>query len=130
MEKISIARRHRENKATLFPIETDHSESHQELATNTFQLPFLASLISEEANTIQKEKKIFMVEITSGLEKPLKLTVSVQGLNSALPAEEVVTVIEAASILHVSKNTIYRHLQQGNLHGLRIGKQWRVLLTP
>ena len=82
MEKISIARRHRENKATLFPIKTDPPESHQESATETFQLPLLASLITEEANTIQKEKKRFMVEITSGLEKPLKLTVSIQPLNS------------------------------------------------
>ncbi len=129
MEKISIARRHRENQAALFPIKTDPPESHQESATETFQLPLLASLITEEANTIQKEKKRFMVEITSGLEKPLKLTVSIQLLDSVLPAKELVTVMEAARILHVSKNTLYRQLQQGNLPGLRVGRQWRVLLT-
>ena len=135
MEKISIARRHRENQAAPFPIKTDPPESHQESATKTFQLPLLASLITEEANTIeantiQKETKKFMVEITSGLEKPLKLNVSIQPLNSALPAKEFVTVIEAARVLHISKNTLYRQLQQGNLPGLKVGKQWRVLLTP
>ena len=40
MEKISIARRHRENKETLFPIETDHFESHQEMPTKSFQRIF------------------------------------------------------------------------------------------
>ena len=130
MEKISIARRHRENKATLFPIETDPPESFQESASKTFQLPLLASLITEEANTIQKEKKKFMVEITSGLEKSLKMTVSIQPLDSESPAKELVTVMEAARILRVSQNTLYRHLQQGSLPGLKVGKQWRVFLTP
>jgi len=127
MEKISIARRHRENKATLFPVEADHPVSHKESA---FQLPPLASLIAGEANTIQKEKKRFMVEITSGLDKPLKLTVSIQPLSTELPAKELVTIMEAARVLHVSKHTLYRQLQQGNLPGVKVGKQWRVLLTP
>ncbi|MEW5802301.1 MAG: helix-turn-helix domain-containing protein [bacterium] len=131
MEKISIARRHRENKAQLFPVKIDPPrDPSQESANMAFQLPLLESLITEEANTIQRESKQFVVEITSGLNRPLKVTVSVQPLISGTLAREFFTVPEAARILHVSKKTLYRQLQKGNLAGLRVGKQWRVLLTP
>ena len=129
MEKISIARRRPEKQATLFPVKTDCPELSQESISTAFSLPLLESLIVEEANTCQNEIKKFIVEITSGLEKPIKMTVSIQSLNSAPSKKEFYTVAEAVKILSISKKTLYRQLQQGNLSGLKVGKQWRVLLA-
>lgn len=145
MEKISIARRRKENQRPLFPIKTDnsshpqscpdhtpsypdHTKSYPEpdVVNTSIPLPFLKSMISEEANAIQTGKKQFTVEIIDGLEKPVKMIVSVQTSGQ----KGFFNVKEAARILHVSENTLYRQLQQGNLPGLKIGRQWRVLLAP
>ncbi len=36
------------------------------------------------------------------------------------------TAAEAMDILGVGKNTIYRLLNSGQLHGIRIGRTWRI----
>lgn len=38
----------------------------------------------------------------------------------------VLTPAEAMDILGVGKNTIYRLLNSGELHGVRIGRSWRI----
>ncbi|MEW6379841.1 MAG: helix-turn-helix domain-containing protein [bacterium] len=142
MEKISIARRRQERQATLIPIKTDHREPALELAgpklsETPVPLSLLESLINEEVITPEKEivtpekrKRKFTVEITSGLERPLKMVVAIQPLDSDLPPKEFLTVKEASAILRISEHTLYRQLHQGTLSGLKIGRQWRVILTP
>ncbi len=38
----------------------------------------------------------------------------------------VLTPAEAMDILGVGKNTMYRLLNSGELHGVRIGRSWRI----
>lgn len=38
----------------------------------------------------------------------------------------VLTPAEAMDILGVGKNTIYRLLNSGELHGVRVGRSWRI----
>lgn len=38
----------------------------------------------------------------------------------------VLTPAEAMDILGVGKNTIYRLLNSGELHGVRVGRNWRI----
>lgn len=38
----------------------------------------------------------------------------------------VLTPAEAMDILGVGKNTMYRLLNSGELHGVRIGRRWRI----
>lgn len=135
MEKINIARRRQEYQATLIPLKADHREPALEMAgpqlsETLLPLSFLESLTDKEANTPEKRRKKFTVEITSGLEKPVQMIVAVQPLDSDLPQQKFLTVKEAAAILRISENTLYRQLHQGNLPGLRIGRQWRVVLIP
>ena len=39
---------------------------------------------------------------------------------------KVYTLEEVASILHVTKRTLYRYLKEGSLKAVRVGKYWRV----
>lgn len=41
----------------------------------------------------------------------------------------VLTPAEAMDILGVGKNTMYRLLNSGELHGVHIGRSWKVLLS-
>lgn len=38
----------------------------------------------------------------------------------------VLTAAEVMDILGVGKNTVYRLLKSGKLHGVRIGRSWRI----
>lgn len=38
----------------------------------------------------------------------------------------VLTAAEVMDILGVGKNTVYRLLNSGKLHGVRIGRSWRI----
>lgn len=40
----------------------------------------------------------------------------------------VLTPAEAMDILGVGKNTMYRLLNSGDLHGVRVGRSWRISL--
>lgn len=40
----------------------------------------------------------------------------------------VFTPAEAMDILGVGKNTIYRLLNSGELHGVRVGRSWRIAI--
>ena len=41
-------------------------------------------------------------------------------------APVTLTAAEAMDILGVGKNTMYRLLNSGQLHGVRIGRSWRI----
>ena len=41
-------------------------------------------------------------------------------------APVALTAAEAMDILGVGKNTMYRLLNSGQLHGVRIGRSWRI----
>jgi excisionase family DNA binding protein len=104
-----------------------------------YSLDSLLSFINEEGGLLELSKKQFSLEIVSGVEKPIKMLVSIQPLsgNSNSPYKRTnyeegyyLTPEEAAQTLKVSKNTIYRQLKEGSLRGLKIGCRWRVLLSP
>jgi excisionase family DNA binding protein len=40
--------------------------------------------------------------------------------------EQVLTVTEVAQRLRVNVKTVYRMLEKGRLHGVRVGRLWRV----
>lgn len=40
----------------------------------------------------------------------------------------VFTPAEAMDILGVGKNTMYRLLNSGDLHGVRVGRSWRIAI--
>ncbi|MCL6584784.1 MAG: helix-turn-helix domain-containing protein [bacterium] len=138
MEKISIARRRQEQRAPLFPISNDYTDylepAPQACAPSTglpdknLPLSLLEFLIAE-VNQPEKGKRKFAVEISSGLERPVKMAVLIQPLKD-WPRREFFTVKEASSILRLSEKTLYRQLHQGNLSGVKIGRQWRVILSP
>ena len=103
-----------------------------------YTLDSLISLINEEGGLLELGKKQFTLEIVSGVEKPIKMLVSIQpvdGKNNS-PNRNMdqetgyLTPEEAAQALKVSKNTIYRQLKEGSLKGLKIGCRWRVILNP
>ena len=146
MEKISIARRRLEKQKFPFSINPNfnlHTINSNTIESNNNTIKStkkpttlkvtsnsLVSLITEEVKLLQTGKRQFTVEIVSGLENPLKMVVSVQSFNSTSGKNEnFLTTKEAAQHLRVSKNTIYRQLRSGNLHGQKIGRQWRVLLS-
>lgn len=41
----------------------------------------------------------------------------------------MMTVVEVAEALRVSTATVRRHLISGDLHGVKVGKSWRVPLS-
>ncbi|MGA1839108.1 MAG: helix-turn-helix domain-containing protein [bacterium] len=116
--------------------QTDNSEAVQ--TSPVYSLDSLLSFINEEGGLLELSKKQFSLEIVSGVEKPIKMLVSIQPLNGNINSqngtinneEGYFTPEEAAQTLKVSKNTIYRQLKEGSLRGLKIGCRWRVLLSP
>ena len=133
MEKISIARRRyeRQNHPPLdgsgvngaLPKMAPHTPK-----SNFFFVERLRSFILPNVNLSPAEEKQFSVEIISGLEKPVKLVVTIRPGNPSASDKRFLTVEEAARILQISKHTIYRQLQQRNLNGIKVGRQWRILL--
>jgi excisionase family DNA binding protein len=103
-----------------------------------YSLDSLLSFINEEGGLLELSKKQFSLEIVSGVEKPIKMLVSIQPLTGNINSnnrninreEGYLTPDEAAQTLKVSKNTIYRQLKEGSLRGLKVGCRWRVLLSP
>src|SRR5579883_1023892 len=47
------------------------------------------------------------------------------GLNEAPAGDELLGVEEAAQFLGTSQTTLYRLLRQGDLKGMKVGRQWR-----
>jgi len=103
-----------------------------------YTLDSLISLINEEGGLLELGKKQFTLEIVSGVEKPIKMLVSIQTVDAKGSSSNrnkdqdagYLTPEEAAQSLKVSKNTIYRQLKEGSLKGLKIGSRWRVILNP
>ena len=99
-----------------------------------FSLDSLISFINEEGGLLELGKKQFTLEIVSGVEKPVKMLVSIQPVDKKTNSPELdqgyVSPEEAAQTLRVSKNTIYKQLKEGSLKGLKVGCRWRVLLNP
>lgn len=153
MEKISIARRHweRQSQKPLFPINNpdnnlmitnpatspadinhfassgfssqpvrammETTEPVKALETNTCVLNTLCSLMTKE---IDKE---WTMDVISNGKKLFKINIS------PCSKKDFLTVKEAARIMQVSTHTVYHQLQQGNLKGLKVGRQWRVAST-
>ncbi|MGA1874826.1 MAG: helix-turn-helix domain-containing protein [bacterium] len=147
MEKISIARRRLEKQNLPLPLcqnYGDHNNSHEErndrsdsttapeppVNLNSIDVSSLSidSLVMEEAKSPPSDKRQFIVEIVSGLERPTRMVISVQPVESEETEGNFLTIDEAAKALRVSRNTIYRQLRSGHLQGQKIGHQWRVLL--
>jgi excisionase family DNA binding protein len=147
MEKISIARRRLEKQNPPLPLcpnygdsntrhdgRNDSSDSNNALEPpvemNSIDVSSLSidSLVIEEAKSPPSEKRQFIVEIVSGLERPTRMVISVQPVDSESTEGNFLTIEEAAKALRVSRNTIYRQLRSGHLQGQKIGHQWRVLL--
>ncbi|MEW6382262.1 MAG: helix-turn-helix domain-containing protein [bacterium] len=142
MEKISIARRRWEQQKPFFSLQTDpapsrreacmplpgmeSSPAHRELPAPEVQSRSLGSLIREKVSLLQINRHQFMVEIVSGLEKPLKMRISLELADSDQSNQDFLTVEEAARICQVSKDIIYRRLHRGSLQGLKIGRTWRI----
>ena len=98
-------------------------------------LDSLISFINEEGGLLELGKKQFTLEIVSGVEKPIKMLVSIQPVDGKKGSPDIekqgyVTPEEAAETLKVSKHTIYKQLKEGSLKGLKVGCRWRVLLNP
>lgn len=134
MEKISIARRRWEKHELPFSIKTNTNislpkiDEHPPDSLNCPQYS-LGSLFKEMVTVVKTGKKQFTMDIISGLEKPLKLIVSLESPDSNLVNKKSLSVEEAAQVLRIPKKNIYRHLKQGNLRGLKIGRKWQVFLS-
>jgi len=134
MEKISIARRRWEKHELPFSIKTNTNialpkiDEHPPDSLNCPQYS-LGSLFKEMVTLAKTGKKQFTIDITSGLEKPLKMTVSLESPDSDLVNKKLLSVEEAAQVLRIPKKNIYLHLKQGNLKGLKIGRKWRIFLS-
>ncbi len=129
MEKISIARRCLEKRKLLFSMKPDPILSSPKIETHALDglSCSLGSLLLEKISVLQTGRRQFTVEIISGLEKPLKMLVSLEPMNCSNSSDQnFLTIEEAARIYQVSKGTIYRQIQQGSLQGLKIGRKWRV----
>ena len=113
------------------PPQIDLSNIHTSPA---FSLDSLISFINEEGGLLELGKKQFTLEIVSGVEKPVRMLVSIQPVNEKTNSPQTeqgyVSPEEAAQTLKVSKNTIYKQLKEGSLKGLKVGCRWRVRLNP
>lgn len=45
------------------------------------------------------------------------------------PKAEAIGPLDAACLLGVSENTIYRLIRERKLPAIRVGKQWRIMIT-
>ena len=122
-----------------FPQQDDKTQPPQVDLSNiqsppAFSLDSLISLINEEGGLLELGKKQFTLEIVSGVEKPVRMLVSIQPVNEKTNSPQTeqgyVSPEEAAQTLKVSKNTIYKQLKEGSLKGLKVGCRWRVRLNP
>ena len=133
MEKINIARRYLEKHEPIFLINNNKIKFPLKMneffyADTSTPLNLLNSLVTIKAGRIQVEKRQFAVEVVSGLDKPIKLLLSIEPIDYKPHDNIFFTTREAARILKVSRKTIYRQLKLGNLQGIKIGCQWRVII--
>ncbi len=128
MEKISIARRRWEKQKIPFSFSSDKKVYPSKINTSGLNTG-LNSQIFPINNLFQAGEKQFIVEIVSGLENPVKMTVTIKQNSSNHQESKFFSVSEAAQIYKVSKNTIYRQLRQGTLKGLKIGRSWRIQIN-
>jgi excisionase family DNA binding protein len=42
------------------------------------------------------------------------------------PSDELLTVQDVAHELRMDRRTVYRYLQQGQLRGRKVGREWRI----
>ncbi len=133
MEKISIARRRMEKAG--------HGREPRE--GSAFSLGKRSNFISpcspvppvhppgalaELLKVMQTGKNRFSIEIIQGSEPALHFVASISPVDCFLPEKKVFTADEASKLLRVNKKVIYRELKKGSLKGLKIGRQWRIML--
>jgi len=135
MEKISIARRRLEKDGRGDPEERPPFPfgRPQEIPASCPPVPLPLSLetLMEQLRVTQAGENRFAVEIVQDSRPVLHLLARISAVGAVPPPwRDYRTPEEAARLLRVSRGVIYRELRRGTLKGIRVGRQWRVLLEP
>ena len=84
--------------------------------------------LAERLKVMQMGGNRFSIEITQDPEPPLRFVASISPADAFPPEKTFFTPDEASKILRVNKKVIYRELKKGAIKGLKVGRQWRILL--
>ena len=137
MEKISIARRRLEKAGDREPGDGMPFSFGKRPEILTPSLPWSPddpvpplSALLEQLKILKMGENRFAIEITQGAaEQALHLVANIFPVEEeAATGRKYFTPAEACHLLRVHKSTLYRALRDGSLKGIKIGRQWRVLL--